>query len=174
MIFRRLLGVVLFRSTTYKEIAESANLWAESALLVISLAVANSLAYTLLNGPTSQSVLRLISPPINWALFGYLSTFLIRKLFNAEMPVTRILNVYAYALVPGALGLLLFTMARGVSGSWGAWIVLLLTWLTIIAAIIGIREASQITTLRAILIFAISFIMTSLILSVVGTIIDAP
>ena len=45
-IFQRLFDTVLFRSATYREIAENANLWLECAPLVVVFAIASSSLYT--------------------------------------------------------------------------------------------------------------------------------
>jgi hypothetical protein len=175
----RVIGVMTVRSAAYREIVSSAILRRDSALLTIFLAVASSLIYTLVNGPTSQSVQRLVNPLFAWGLFGYLGSFLIRILYKADVPAVRMLNVFGYAQVPGALagfGAFLGLMHGKVFGSIVAGIListvlLILIWVTIIAEIIGIREAGHLTVLQAIIIGALYYLASTLILSAIDALI---
>lgn len=176
MILRRLIGVMTFRLPTYREIAESSRLQWDSVLLVIALAVANGLAYAALHGPSFPAATRLIYPLLAWSLYGYLGSFVIRVLFKSDASAIRILNIFGYAQVAGALGVLLTTLFGGDAGASMLGMArilisalsLVLLLVTIVATILGFHEAGHMTRLQAVIVFLVCFAVVLLIESVIS------
>jgi hypothetical protein len=156
-ILHRLLGVITFKTPVYREIIEEANFWKETAVFMVVSALASSLSFTRLNGFTVQSVTRLIIPLINWVLFGYLCAFFMRIIYKASVSATGIMKIYSYAQIYGIFGLLL-TMWAGKSPL-GLLIGDAFLVLSLIAEFIGVREASQTSPGRTLVIFCLSFLV---------------
>lgn len=160
-ILQRLAGTILFRPVVYRDILENANL-AESALVVTVLAFFSSLWHTWFHGLGIQSLTYLMAPPINLLLQSYLSSMLLKRLYQLDIPALKLLRIFGYATIFAALGYLV-TLFNIATFPLATYLSIALTLLYIIALIIGIREAGQISIRNAIYVFFISYLTLALI-----------
>jgi hypothetical protein len=175
-IVQRLFGIVTFKSVTYREIIENVNIWREPIFFIAFTALINSLSSVLDNGFTPQSIMQLTAPFISWILLGYLCSFFMKKIYKLDVPATNIMKIDGYVRLFPFLGMLLLGWNRThPSHSLVNFLLSLfgfaLAFLFYFANVIGVREASQASTGRAVLIFSLSFLTSLIVLLIYGKVV---
>jgi len=156
-ILQNLVGVATYKPAVYREISESADLWKESVPLVALSAVLSGLADILQHGFSAQNVVRFIFPLLGWVLFCSMCAFFAKRFYKADIPLIKFLRVYSYTQLITSLGLIATT---NLATRWLGFIIILLA---IPSAVIGIREASQLSTGKATLIFVLSIVVVDIL-----------
>lgn len=166
-MIERLFRAMRLDSSFYREAAEDTSLDRESTLLVILVALIASLGeltgesgtWLAYFGTLANSIL------LGWLLWAVVAWFIGRNVMDGEGSLGGMLRVLAYASVPRLLGIFsgipligwLFSLAAGI--------------LSLIAAIIAIREGMSVDTGKAVIIAllgALFYIAVSVLIGILS------
>ena len=168
----RLIGVVTLKRAIYREIAEDPAATMQAGIIVVVVAlVVGAVGYfsqynTSLPGlpPTTPSLGRAIGLAIGelivWAAGAFVIAQVARYMFRANTNTNEMLRVFGYTRIFQILFIL------GVfSGVLAAVVSIAGMVLSIIGSIIGIREAGEITTSRAVITGVFAIVLVSMLVA---------
>lgn len=171
-IVGRLVGVVTLKRAIYREIAEDPAATMQAAIIVVVVAlIVGAVGYfspynTSLPGfpETSPSLGRAIALAIGelivWAAGAFVIAQVARYMFRASTDTNEMLRVFGYTRIFQILFIL------GVFGGVIAAIVSIAGLvLSIIGSIVGIREAGEITTSRAVITGVFAIVLVSILVT---------
>lgn len=169
----RLLGVITLKAPVYKEIAEDQNATTTAAIIVVVMAIFGgilaALAMSLVGAglpadapagsPTGMAISTIINTIISWLIGSTVFAFVANAL-GGRTNIGEMLRVFGYTQIFQVLNIIpcLGTIAALV--------------LSVIGAIIGIREASGFSTGKAVLTGIIGLVILFIISMVVGSILS--
>ncbi len=174
----RIMGVLTLKAPTYREIADDPNATTPAAIIVVVVAliqavigavVLNALGPSLPQTPGLASSLNpvtfairtVVTAIIGWFIASWVFAFVSKTFFGGKTNTSEMLRVFGFTQIFEIIGII---PCLGIIG----------VILAIIGAIIGIREASEFDTTKAILtgivgfiaILIVSFIITAILAAV--------
>jgi hypothetical protein len=169
----RLMGVLTLKAPVYKEIAEDKNATTSAAVIVIVMALITGIlgalvlavvgsalpagTATVSTNPVVSIIRTLISAIVSWLIGGWVIAFVSKTFFGGKTDTGEMLRVFGYTQIFQIIGIVpcLGTIVALV--------------LSLIAAVIGIREASEFDTTKAILTAVVAFIILVIVSVILGT-----
>jgi hypothetical protein len=146
----RLQGILTFKAPVYREVAEdtSATTTAAVILVVVNAIVGfvNGLAFAIgqgvepvgtIVGAILWVVFQIFAALVGWVIFSYLSSIVAKSLFEGKTDPGEMLRVFGFANIFSIIGII-------------PCLGLIAPILAIVATVIGIREAGEFSTGKAI------------------------
>ena len=168
----RLMGIITFKAPVYKEVAEDRTATPTAAMIVIGVAIIVGIINGLLSmGTTGSSaagviigavISSIIITPITWFLNAWLLAFIAKSFFQGDTDTGEMLRVTGFAAIFRLVGIIPII---------GGLIALVLV---IIANVIGIREAANFDTGKAVLTAIIAAVIAFIVALILGIIIAIP
>jgi hypothetical protein len=170
-VMDRVLGVLTFRSPVYRQIAEDPNATTTAAIIVAIVSVLSGVAgaavYSAYGSQLQTMGLSGVSNPIVFALvlilYGVVGWFvaswvvgLVANVLGGKTTTGEILRVFGYSSIFNLLGILPCI----------GWI--LAPLLSLVAGIMGVREAAKVSTGKAIVIGIVGGIAIAIVIAVLG------
>lgn len=169
----RMIRAAKFDVEFYNEAERDTNLTQEALLVVVLVSLVSG-AGSFLGGLISPNVgfggallgavVTVVLGVVNYYIWAYVTFYAGTKLFNGQADPGEMLRTLGYAQTPRLLGLLGFIPCVGPLFSFIGWI------LSLIAAVIAIREALDFDTTNAILTAIIGWVIITVITIVIGTV----
>lgn len=167
----RLIGVLMLKAPVYKQIAEDKSATTTAAIIVVVMAlltgVIGVIAFSVLGStlppgtPTPSflgSIVRsLLGGILSWLVGSWVIAFVAKTFFGGKTDTGEMLRVFGFSQIFSILGIVPVC---------GAIVGLILS---LIAAVIGVREAAGFDTMKAVLTCVVAFIA----LLIVGAIVTA-
>ena len=155
--FRRVSGILLFRSSTYRSVAVDATLNIESSVMVILFTLLNGFLFTWVNGFNFQAISRFVSPLLSWLFIGWFCAMTADKFFKVKIPTANVLRVLAHTRIFYLFGVVALTFYASSSC-----ILFPAMWIGIIADIFGVRHSGDLSTGQAIVIYLLGMFIGTL------------
>jgi hypothetical protein len=164
----RLLGVITLKAPVYREIAEDKNATGQAAAIVIIMALITGIVGAALlaafgsalpvgtptASPVGAAVRTIIIAIVGWLVGGWVLAFVAKTFFGGKTDTGEMLRVYGFTQIFQILAIIPCI----------GWLIALV--LSLIGAVIGIREAAAFDTTKAILTGVVAFVIL-LIVSVI-------
>ncbi len=166
----RLLGVITLKPPVYREIAEDKNATGQAAAIVIIMALISGIVGaailaafgsalpvgTATGSPIGSAVRTIITAIISWLIGGWLIAFVATTFFGGKTDTGEMLRVFGFTQIFQIIAIIPCI----------GWLVALV--LSLIGAVIGIREAAEFDNTKAILTAVVAFV----VLLIVGVILS--
>jgi hypothetical protein len=168
----RIMRVFRLDASVFREIADDQNAMTEAAIIVVVVTLLSALggAVGALIGGASAGraivgfiVAWILGILFNWILWAIITYFVGTTLFQGKTDIPEMMRVLGYANAPGLLGIFGIIPCLG----WIAALVGLV--LSLIAAILAIREAMEFDTGKAVVTAIVGWIIIIILLIVRGT-----
>jgi hypothetical protein len=171
----RIMGVITLKPTTYRQIADDQNATGQAAIIVIVVAVITAIVGGVLlsavgpslppgtvpvGSPVGFAIRSIISAIISWLVGAWVFAFVSTTFFGGRTNTGEMLRVFGFTQVFQLLGII---------PCLGAIVGLILS---VIGAIIGIREASEFDTTKAVLTGIVGLIILIIVGVVIGLILS--
>jgi hypothetical protein len=170
----RIMGVLTLKSPVYRQIAEDQSATKTAAIIVAVVAVLTGVVGAVVVGTIGSQLpagVGVSSNPIGYAIQAILLSFLgwgigswvmgfVGNMLGGKTNTGEMLRVFGYASIFNLLGII---PCLGFVG----WI------LGIIATVIGIREAAEVSTGKALVIGVVGFIAVIIVSTIIGAILGA-
>lgn len=166
----RIMGVITLKAATYREIADDKTATGQAAVIVIVMAIISAVigaillvalapslpAGTAAASPLAFAIRTVVNAIISWLIGGWVIAFVSTKFFGGKTDTGEMLRVFGFAQVFQIIGVIpcLGTIVALV--------------LSLIAAVIGIREASEFDTTKAILTAVVAFVILLIVGAIIG------
>lgn len=172
-MLNRLIGVLTLKAPVYKEIAEDKSATITAAIIVVVMALITGIlgalilamvgsavpagATTVSTNPVIYTIRTVITAIISWLIGGWVIAFVSKTFFGGKTDTGEMLRVFGFTQIFQIIGIVpcLGTIVALV--------------LSLIAAVIGIREASEFDTTKAILTAVVAFIILIIVSVILGT-----
>lgn len=168
----RILGVLTLKAPVYKEIAHDENATTTAAIIVVVMAIFAGVVGAVLLGvvgsalppeqaaqagsPLGTAVRTIVNAIVGWLIGAWVIAFVAKTFFGGKTNFGEMLRVFGYtqifqvfAIVP-CLGTLIALV------------------LSLIGAVIGIREASEFSTGKAVMTGLVAFVILLVVGGIVG------
>jgi hypothetical protein len=164
-IFGRIVRMIKFDTTVYKEIEDDQNANTEAAIVVLAASVLSAVGSGIAARSFGAFVLNfVVGALLNWLLWSYVTMFVGTRLFKGETNFWEMARCVGYANFPAALGIFGAIPCINVL----AGIVALI--LTLVVGFFAVREALDLPTERTLLTIVIGWAIVFLIRMVLVTI----
>lgn len=165
----RMRRAVMLDASLYEEVEHDQTLNTEALTIVIIVAVASGISALLggiIGGQIGRAFLgalvSVVLGVVNYYIWAYVTQWVGTSLFDGTADVGEMLRVLGYAYTPQLLGLLGFIPCVG-------WLISLAAFvLSLIAAVIAIREALDFDTGKAVVTAIVGWVIIVIINVVVG------
>jgi hypothetical protein len=151
-----LMGVITFKAATYRKIADDKTLTMMAAIIVVVVSIIVGGVTALI---TSRNfllvVVQLVVALIGWGLGGWLLAFVAKTFFQGKTDTGEMLRVTGFTYIFAVLGVI--PIIGGLIGA----------ILQIIGNIIGVREAAEFDTTKAILTSIIAGVIVFIVVAVI-------
>ncbi len=162
----RLLGVLTLKAPVYKQIAEDNSATTTAAIIVVVMALLSGILGAAVLGAMGPSVAgspssvgfavrTIVSAILGWLIGSWVIAF-VAGLFGGKTDTSEMLRVFGFTQIFTILAII--PVCGAIAG----------LVLSIIAAVIGIREAAGFSTGKAILTGIVAFIALFIVAAVVG------
>lgn len=149
----RIMGVLMLKAPVYKEIAEDKSATTTAAIIVVVMAVITGVIGGVIYSMTGTGsaigfiVRTIVTALISWVIGGWVIAFVSKTFFGGKTDTGEMLRVFGFTQIFQIIGIVpcLGTIVALV--------------LSLIAAVIGIREASEFDTTKAILTAVVAFVV---------------
>lgn len=168
----RIMGVLTLKAPVYKQIAEDENATTTAAIIVVVMAIFAGVVGAVLLGvvgsslppeqmaqagtPLGTAIKTIINAIVGWLIGSWVIAFVAKTFFGGKTNFGEMLRVFGYtqifqvfAIVP-CLGTLVALI------------------LSLIGAVIGIREASEFSTGKAVMTGLVAFVILLIVGAVIG------
>lgn len=153
----RAVNIAKLDVPTFEEVEANESLTQEAGTVVAIVAVIGSLGH-LFRGKLWLFIASIIILAIGWVIWAWLSAFIAQKVFDKQTTDTgEMLRTTGYAYAPQALGVIPFLGFIG------------MIW-SLVAIVIGMRQAGEMTTLQAVITAVIGFLPAMIAMGVVTAI----
>jgi hypothetical protein len=167
-MFDRILRAIRLDKSLYREVADNESLTTEAVLIVVVVAIIGSIGTALASNNFIGSYLLTVANQllIGWLLWAVV-TYLVGNMFGGRSSVPEMARTLAYASAPRLLGVLGFIPCLG-------WIFVFAGWvLSLVAAVIGIRESMEFDTTKALITAVIGFGIYLIVSIIIGVVFGA-
>ncbi len=162
----RIMGVLTLKAPVYKQIAEDKSATTTAAIIVVVMALLSGVLGAAVLGamgpgvaggpsPVGFAVRTIVSAIVGWLIGSWVIAF-VAQLFGGKTDTGEMLRVFGFTQVFTILTII--PVCGAIAG----------LILSIIAAVIGIREAAGFSTGKAILTGVVAFIALFIVAAVVG------
>ena len=158
-MINRMIRAVRLDRTLFREVADNPRYITEAFFIVLLVALISSIGSLVgaeqenQNGVTAYIVEVINQLLFGWLLWAIVSYFVGTTFFGGRSSINEMLRVLAYASIPRLLGLFGFIWCIGPLLALLGWI------LSIIAAVVAIRESMEFDTIRALVTALIGYIL---------------
>jgi len=160
-MMERLMGVITLKAPMYRKIADDKSLTGEAAMIVVLVSALAGFVGALLGGSPDgkpigivgavlMAVVAVIVALIGWVIGAWLTAFVAKTFFQGKTNTSEMMRVTGFTKVFGILGVIPILGIVGVI-------------LSIIGNVIGIREAAEFDTMKAILTAVIAGVIVFLV-----------
>ncbi|MGE5139657.1 MAG: YIP1 family protein [Rudaea sp.] len=172
-VIDRIVGVLTLKAPIYREIADDETATSQAAAIVVVMAVLTAAIGAALVGafgsalpqgftaaatsPVNFFIRTVISNILNWLIGAWVIAFVSTTFFGGKTNMWEMARVFGYTQI--------FTIIAVIPCL--GWIVGII--LSLIGAVIGIREASEFDTTKAILTAVVAFIAVLIVGLIIGT-----
>ena len=154
---QRSIGAARLDVHTFEEVEADESSTAEAGVVVVLSSIIGSLGWAFTNG-IGGFISAMIALIAGWFIWAWLSAFIAEKVFNVQTTDTgEMLRTTGYAYAPRALGIIPFV--GFIAGIW-----------TLVAVIVGMRQAGEMTTMQAVITALIGFLPAMIALGVISSI----
>ncbi len=177
MTMDRIMGVLTLKAPTYRQIADDPSATTPAAIIVVVVALLQGILGAVVlqslgaqlpqtpglvtaTNPIAFAVRTILSAIIGWFIVSWVLAFVSKTFFGGKTNTSEMLRVFGFTQLFAIIGII---PCLGIIG----WI------LSIIGAIIGIREASEFDTGKAILTGIIGLVVLIVVGLVIGAILAA-
>ena len=152
----KLMGVITFKAPTYRQIADDQAGTMMAAIIVVVVSIIVGAVGALLSSRSYLlAVVQLIVALIGWGLGGWLLAFVAKTFFQGKTNTGEMLRVTGFTYIFGILGVI--PIIGGLIGA----------ILQIIGNVIGVREAAEFDTTKAILTSVIAGVIIFVVEAVI-------
>ncbi|MCD6520807.1 MAG: YIP1 family protein [Anaerolineae bacterium] len=153
-IIQRLIRVIKFDTTVYKEIEHDENATVEAAIVVVGAYLLSAIGSAIGARSFLSFIVVLISGVLlNWLLWSLIIMFVGTRLFKGEATFWEVARTIGYANIPAALGILSLIPYVGILVN----IVVLV--LSLVMGFFAIREALDLPTDKTIITIIIGWVV---------------
>jgi hypothetical protein len=163
----RIMGVFRLDSQTFEEVENDQNGTVQALIVVVIAAICSGIGQLGSDEPGAGLVGGIIGGIVGWAVFAAFVTFVGTRLFataetNADW--SQLARVLGFAQAPNFLAVIGFIPVLGplvafVGAIWA-----------LIAAVIGIRQALEMSTGRAVVVAIVAFILEIIVIAIIAAI----
>ena len=155
---QRSIAVARHDIPTFEEVEADTSSTTEAGVVVVVASVIGSLGSLFTNG-IGGFIATIVILLIGWFIWAWLSAFIAEKVFNVQTTdVGEMLRTTGYAYAPRVLGIVPFVGAF-VGALW-----------SLVAIVIGMRQAGEMTTTQAIITAVVGFLPAVIAIGIVGAI----
>lgn len=168
----RIIGVLTLKAPVYKEIAEDKNATTTAAIIVVVMAIIGGVIGALVLGmvgsslppdqvaqagsPLGFAVKTIFNAIIGWLIGSWVIAFVAKTFFGGKTDTGEMLRVFGYTQIFQIL-----TIIPCIGG-------LAALVLSLVGAVIGVREAGEFDTTKAILTCVVAFVVLFVVSIVIG------
>jgi hypothetical protein len=164
-IIDRILRMIKLDNSVYREIAKDENATYEAGFIVIVATLLGALGAAIGAGSVGMFFVRLIiGVLVNWLLWSYVTMLVGTNLFQGKATFWEMARTLGYASAPAVLGIL------GALTCLAPFIGLIALVLSLVAAVLAVRETQELSTEKAILTCVIGWVVV-LIVSIIITVV---
>lgn len=163
----RIMGVLTLKAPVYRQIAEDKNATTTAGIIVVVMSVIGGILAGVIestmvpNGSFLGALIRVIlATLIGWGI-GSFVLGIVANMLGGKTDTGEMLRVFGYTQIFQVLNIIPFC------GAFAAFI------LSIIAAVIGIREAAEVSTGKAIVVGIVGFIVLVIVYLIIGFVLGA-
>lgn len=164
MLFDRMVRAAKLDVSLYNEVEQDVNATSQALLVVVIVAVLSGIGA--ISGGVGGFVFGLIAALVGWAIWSFIMYLVGTTIFKGTATYSELLRCVGFANTPNALAILGF-----IPGIGGLIVFLASIW-ALVAMVIGVREALDITTgqavITAIIGFAVVFVLSFVVAGIVG------
>jgi hypothetical protein len=151
----RLIGVVTFKAPVYREIADDTTATGPAALIVVVVAAIVGILGGIISGQSGGGIVAntitvIIAQLIGWVVGAWLLGFVAKQFFQGKTDTSEMLRITGYTSIFQIVGII---PVIGIIGG----------ILQIVANVIGIREAAEFDTTKAILTAVIAGVIVLIV-----------
>lgn len=168
----RIMGVVTLKPPTYREIADDQSATGQAAIIVVVMAFFSAIVGAIIliavgsmlppeamrqaGSPVGTAIRTIINSIISWLIGSWVIAFVSKTFFGGKTNTGEMLRVFGYTQVFGILNVI------PCLGNIAALV------LSLVAAVIGIREASEFDNTKAILTGVVAFVILLIVGGILG------
>ncbi len=153
-IVQRLLRMIKFDQTVYKEIEEDEKANTEALVVVLVAAFLAFLGSLIAGAGIGSTLVGFVSAVlIGWLLWSYVTLLIGTRLFAGEAEFWEMARLIGYASAPGALGFLAWIPCLGLIASLVGWV------LSLVISFFAIREGLDLPTDKTIITVVIGWVV---------------
>ena len=152
----RMIGAATLDVATFEDVEHDTTATAQAGLVVVLAAIAQGIA-----SPYSGVIFGIIGSLIGWAAMAGLTYFIGTRLFEGTATWGELLRTLGFATAPGVLHII------GIIPLFGWLVSLVVTIWVLVAVVIAIRQALDVTTGKAIVTAILGMIAWMLIVAVI-------
>ncbi len=175
----RLMGVLTLKAPVYRQIADDKSATGQAAIIVVVFAVIGALLGAIVTAvvgsslagttgvtvpaasPVASFITTIVNAIIGWLVGSWVFAFVSKTFFGGKTATDEMLRVFGFTQIFQILSFI--PCIGGIAA----------LVLSVIGAIIGIREASEFDTTKAILTGVIGFVVLLVVYFIVGMILGA-
>lgn len=151
-----LMGVITLKAATYRKIADDQSATMQAAIIVVIVSIiVGAVGALIASRSLFLIVVQLIVALVGWGLGGWLLAFVAKTFFQGKTNTGEMLRVTGFTYIFGILGVI--PIIGGLIGA----------ILQIIGNIIGVREAAEFDTTKAILTSIIAGVIVFIVVAVI-------
>jgi hypothetical protein len=172
MLFERMMRAARLDSNLYEEVEADLNATSQAATVVGIVALCGAIGGAVqlgAQGQTGSAVLAfvggLILAFVGWVAWAYITYWIGTSIFKGQATPGELLRTVGFAQTPGVLNILQFIPVLG-----GVVSLVVLVW-SLIAGVIAVRQALDISTGQAVITTIIAIIPMTILICVLGLII---
>lgn len=156
-IVERIVRMVRFDHSVYREIEHDENANGEALLIVVVASILSAIGTWIATGRFGISLIGLIWAVLGWLLWSWLTMFLGTRLFKAEATFWEVARTLGYATAPRALGILSAVPCLNVVAGIVSFV------LSLLFAFFAIRESLDLPTDKTIITIVIGWVIVFVI-----------
>ncbi|MDP2727833.1 MAG: YIP1 family protein [Dehalococcoidia bacterium] len=161
MLWERMLRAARLERGLYEEVERDANATSQALLVVVIVAVLSGIGSGLKLGLIAL-IGGIVVALVAWAIWSLITYWVGTTFFGGKATYGELLRCVGFANTPNALGL--FAFVPGLGGL----IVLIGSIWALVAMIVGIREALDVTTGQAIITAVIGWVVIMIVMAVLA------
>lgn len=173
MIWERMIRAAKLDSSLYNEVEQDVSATSQALIVVVLVAVLSGiggliLALTIpflgLGGGVRGLITGIISALIAWAVWSLVTYWVGTSFFGGKATYGELLRCLGFAYTPSALGFFVFIPGLGplIAFIGSVW--------ALVAMVIGIREALDVTTGKAVITAIIGFVIMLIVTALLGAV----
>ena len=152
----RIVRAIRLDWTVFGEIARDREAMKEAAIIVLAVSLLSAIGSGIADGSVASFVgTLLVAVAVGWILWAVITYFVGTTFLGGKTNIPEMLRVLGYANAPHLLGLFRFIPCIGPLLPWVGWL------LALVAGILAVREAMDLTTDKAIITVFVSWLISA-------------